>query len=80
MTVYQLLSHLVLLLVVRKRPNWSTLQESFHPIEGWLLLPNLIGFLMSIVFYDVYHVIPHPPMKFQDDTLCFGWVLEVVTL
>ena len=35
---------------------------------------------MGILFYYDYHVIPHPPMKFQDDTLCFGWVLEVVTL
>ena len=35
--------------------------------------------LMSIVFYDSYHVIPYPPMKFQADTLSFGWILEVVT-
>ena len=35
---------------------------------------------MRIVLYGVYHVIPHPPMKFQADTLCFGWILEVVTL
>ena len=35
---------------------------------------------MRIVFYGVYHVIPYPPMKFQADTLCFGWILEVVTL
>ena len=34
---------------------------------------------MSIVFYDSYHVIPHHPMKFQVDTLSFGWILEVVT-
>ena len=35
---------------------------------------------MRIVFYDAYYFIPHPPMMFQDDTLSFGWVLEVVTL
>jgi hypothetical protein len=34
---------------------------------------------MRILFYDAYHVIPHPPMKFQADTLSFGWILEVVT-
>ena len=34
---------------------------------------------MRIVFYDAYHVIPHPPMKFHADTLSFGWILEVVT-
>ena len=36
-------------------------------------------FFMRIVFYDSYHAIPHPPMKFQVDTLYFGWILEVVT-
>ena len=35
---------------------------------------------MSIVFYNAYHVIPHPPMRIQVDTLSFGWILEVVTL
>ena len=35
---------------------------------------------MIIGFYDVYHAIPHPPIKFQDYTLYFGWILEVVTL
>jgi len=34
---------------------------------------------MSIVFYDAYHAIPNLPIKFQDDTLSFGWILEVVT-
>ena len=34
---------------------------------------------MMILFYDAYHAIPHPPMKFQVDTLSFGWILEVVT-
>ena len=33
---------------------------------------------MSIVFYDDYHVIPHPPIKFQVDTLYFGWIFKVV--
>ena len=35
---------------------------------------------MIILFYDVYHVIPDPPMKFPVDTPSFGWILEVVTL
>ena len=43
-------------------------------------LPLLLVFFIRIVFYDVYHAIPDPPMKFQVDILCFGWVLEVVTL
>ena len=52
----------------------STLSEVgyFWPI--WLV------FFTRILFYDAYYVIPHPPMKFQANTLCFGWVLEVVTL
>ena len=33
---------------------------------------------MRIVLYDPYHVIPHPPMKFQVDTLSFGWILEAM--
>ena len=33
-----------------------------------------------IVFYDAYHVIPNPPMKFQAYTLSFGWVFGVVAL
>ena len=37
-------------------------------------------FFIHIVSYGVYHVIPHPPKKFQVDILCFGWILEVVTL
>ena len=37
-------------------------------------------FFMRIVSYHVYHVSPHPPMKFQADILCLGWILEVVTL
>ena len=35
---------------------------------------------IRIVFYDSYHVIPNPPMKFQAHAVCFGWVLDVVTL
>lgn len=34
---------------------------------------------MCFLFYDAYHVIPHPPMKFQADTPYFGWIVEVVT-
>ena len=36
--------------------------------------------LMGIVTYGVYNASPHPPMKFQDDILCFGWILEAMTL
>ena len=34
---------------------------------------------MRIVFYYAYHIIAYPPIVFQDDTLYFGWILEVVT-
>ena len=29
---------------------------------------------MWIVSYGFYHVSPHPPIKFQANILCFGWI------
>jgi hypothetical protein len=78
--VYQLLSQLVLSLASKKPPSHSILQGSFHPIEGCIFNHFDLFFLISIVFYDSYNVIPHPPMNFQADTLSFDWILEVVTL
>ena len=37
-------------------------------------------FFIRIVSYGVYHVSRHPPIKFQANILCVGWILEVVTL
>ena len=50
----------------------TLLDDGFFNHFEWL-------FFIRIVFYDAYHAIPYPPMKFQDDTLSFGWILEVVT-
>jgi hypothetical protein len=30
--------------------------------------------------YDYYLTITHPPLKFQANTLSFGWVSEIVTV
>ena len=68
-------------------PCFQKVSQLVHPSR--ILLPYRMVvffyhfhcfFFMRIMFYGVYHVIPHPPMKFQPNTLCFGWILEVVTL
>ena len=48
------------------------LDDYFFNHFDWLVF-------IRILFYDAYHVIPHPPMKFQADTPSFGLILEVVT-